>query len=191
MGGAAPLESFECCEEDGIADNPMAVSVIFVPASPPVSHYDVRFMFADCVTNSQRALFIEWDLAIRVVHEDSIDAEQASSFLSSRALHFAVLIDGGVLRSSPLSQRKVHQHCRSPALGLLRKKSAHGEEAVPRMSCNRHDLAWMSSFRCFCREGPFGEHGQHRRTSYPLSEGTPVHNLPPCRLNTLKTEPRV
>src|SRR5437868_6426058 len=50
MGGAAPLKSFQPCEENGIADNPMAVSVIFVPASLPVSHYDVRFpIFSFCV----------------------------------------------------------------------------------------------------------------------------------------------
>src|SRR6266566_823297 len=141
MRGAAPLESFQPCEKDGIADNAVAVSMIFVPACTPVSHHNLRFMLADCVTNSQRTLFIEGDLTIRVGEEDSIDAEQAGRLLSGRALHYTVLIDGDVFRGPPLSERKVHQYCRSSALGLLGKYGAHREQPVSRMSGDPHDLA--------------------------------------------------
>src|SRR5215471_2869455 len=143
--GMCRIASRQCFQrgvEDGIPNNQVAILMVLVPAATPVSNNNVRFILPDCVTDCEGTLLVELDLGVRIGKKYCLCPEQLSCFLSGCTLHFTVLLNLDILRSSLLTQRETQQSPGSSALDLLCQNGSHGEEAVARMRRNRHDPAW-------------------------------------------------
>src|SRR5579871_4474772 len=92
--------------EDSITNNQIAILMIFVPAAIPVGNNDVRLVPSNCVANCKSAFFVVWDLGVGIRKKYRLQPEQASCFLRRCTLHFAVMLNRDIFRSSPLSERE-------------------------------------------------------------------------------------
>src|SRR5215472_90589 len=104
VGWPASYERFQNRVKEGIPHDQIAILMILMPASAPVSDHDLRLAFSNSVTNSQRTFLVERYLGVRIVEEESLRPEQACRVLGSRSLHSTVLENRNALRSSVLSQ---------------------------------------------------------------------------------------
>src|SRR5437868_10814986 len=119
MRWPAALQSLQACVEDGVANDQMAILVVFVPTAAPMGDHDLWLLLPDYIADSQRAFLIERKLGIWISQEQCPGSKQMRGLLGGRTLHIAVLLDRSILRCSPLAEREAQQHARSAALDLL------------------------------------------------------------------------
>ncbi len=86
MGGPGSFQSGQSGKEDRVANRQVAVLVVLVPATAPVSDDDLRLVLPDDVRDGQGNGLIERDLRIRVGQPGGFGPQQPDGFFGGRAL---------------------------------------------------------------------------------------------------------